>query len=109
MSELPEVYHGFLIITIKYFRLFKSEVQKESTMTGETRGLLWEEYQKRHKRGYLYSQFCRPVSQWCGAESEVVLRLNHKRMTVRNCESMSLQELNEAILKHLKEHRAGLA
>lgn len=51
---------------------------RELPRVGVTRDILWNEYKGKHEDGYEYSQFCHLFRNWCSAESEVRLTMEHK-------------------------------
>jgi transposase len=50
----------------------------ELPRVGVTRDILWNEYKGKHEDGYEYSQFCHLFRNWCSAETEVRLTMEHK-------------------------------
>ena len=50
-------------ILIDYLNTHGNDLKK----TGVTRRVLWEEYLTEHPDGYLYTQFCHHLKEWCQA------------------------------------------
>jgi transposase len=58
---------------LEYFPYFVKELSR----TGVTLQLLWEEYKRKHKNGFQYSQFCYHFQIWRNT-SDVRMHIKHK-------------------------------
>jgi len=53
------------------------DIIKELRLTGMTRELIWERYNKQHPQGYSYGEFCRQIKKFKKTD-QAALMLNHK-------------------------------
>lgn len=80
--ELADLFHNQNTATLKGFRYqqlirhFEGS-DRELSLPGVTRQLLWREYMEQHPDGYAYSQYCYHFHQFL-SKKDMVMHLDYK-------------------------------